>query len=169
MARITVEDCLQNENNRFALVLLAAKRAKQILQGSKVLSAEAKGNKAIVSSLREIAEGQVGFMSAEEVAEAVVLEEREAEERSKEAFEKLSQSPTETNGNALANKLRASAIEEDEVESEEVETEEVETEEVDTEEVDSTEIAADEDDESSDDDEEDPDTEAEEVELKESN
>ncbi len=116
MARITVEDCLENENNRFALVLLAAKRAKQILQGGKVLSAEAKGNKAIVSSLREIAEGQVGFMSPEEVAAAKIQEEREAEERAREAFEKLSQG--ESNGSALADKLRASASEDEEEEIE---------------------------------------------------
>ncbi|MFO0003208.1 MAG: DNA-directed RNA polymerase subunit omega, partial [bacterium] len=34
MARITVEDCLTQENNRFALVQLASKRTKQLLQGS---------------------------------------------------------------------------------------------------------------------------------------
>jgi DNA-directed RNA polymerase subunit omega len=127
MARITVEDCLQKENNRFALVLLAAKRAKQILQGSKVLSADAKGNKAVVSSLREIAEGFVEFMTPEEVEAAKIQEEREAEERAKEAFEKLSQPSLETNGTSLADKLRASADDdsEDEVEIEVEEEDEV--------------------------------------------
>ncbi len=37
MARITVEDCLENVDNRFQLVLLAAKRAKQLLKGSRPL------------------------------------------------------------------------------------------------------------------------------------
>ena len=34
MARITVEDCLENVNNRFELVMLAAKRARQLMRGS---------------------------------------------------------------------------------------------------------------------------------------
>jgi len=66
MARITVEDCLTKENNRFALVHLAAKRTKQLLQGAKVLTDAARGNKAVVSALREIADGKVRFMSEEE-------------------------------------------------------------------------------------------------------
>ena len=60
MARITVEDCLENENNRFTLVRLAAHRAKQLLSG-KAPVADSKGNKAIVSALREIADGKVRF------------------------------------------------------------------------------------------------------------
>ena len=67
MARITVEDCLRNETNRFALVLLASKRSKQILNGSKPLSKKSKNNKAVVSALREIAEGKVRFMTKEEI------------------------------------------------------------------------------------------------------
>lgn len=98
MARITVEDCLTQENNRFALVLLAAKRTKQILQGSKLLISGAKTNKAVVSSLREIAGGHVRFMSPEEVADAKAQEQREAEERTREAFARLAQPTIETNG-----------------------------------------------------------------------
>lgn len=60
MARVTVEDCLENLPNRFALVLLVAKRAKQLLKGSEMTVAT-KGNKYIVSSLREVAAGNVGF------------------------------------------------------------------------------------------------------------
>ena len=66
MARITVEDCLVRENNRFALVQLAAKRAKQLLNGSRVLIGDQRGNKAVVTSLREIAAGLVRFMTEEE-------------------------------------------------------------------------------------------------------
>lgn len=60
MARVTVEDCLDKVPNRFALVLLVAKRAKQLMKGSE-LTVAAKGNKVIVSSLREVAIGNVVF------------------------------------------------------------------------------------------------------------
>jgi DNA-directed RNA polymerase subunit omega len=62
MARVTVEDCLDKVSNRFALVLLVAKRAKQLLKGSE-LTIHARDNKYIVNSLREVA-GDKG--SAEE-------------------------------------------------------------------------------------------------------
>jgi len=65
MARITVEDCLTRENNRFALVQLASKRTKQLLQGSTVQTADRR-NKAVVTALREIADGRVRFMTADE-------------------------------------------------------------------------------------------------------
>ena len=64
MARITVEDCLDNESNRFALVRLAARRAKQLLSGSHPVT-DTKGNRAIVSALREIADGKVRFQASE--------------------------------------------------------------------------------------------------------
>ena len=57
MARVTVEDCLQQVPNRFALVLLAVSRTKQILKGSKPRVQTA--NKEIVLALREIAAGKV--------------------------------------------------------------------------------------------------------------
>jgi DNA-directed RNA polymerase subunit omega len=57
MARITVEDCLDKVPNRFELVLLASKRAKQLLKGARPLVDT--DNKDIVTSLREIAAGQV--------------------------------------------------------------------------------------------------------------
>ncbi len=61
MARVTVEDCLDKVPNRFALVLLVAKRAKQLLKGSD-LTVATKGNKYIVGSLREVAAGNVVFI-----------------------------------------------------------------------------------------------------------
>jgi DNA-directed RNA polymerase subunit omega len=67
MARITVEDCLVQENNRFALVQLASKRTKQLLQGSTLQTGEKK-NKAVVTALREIADGKVRFMTPQELA-----------------------------------------------------------------------------------------------------
>ena len=59
MARITVEDCLQQVPNRFQLVLCATYRARMLSQGhaSKVESR----NKPGVTALREIAEGKVGL------------------------------------------------------------------------------------------------------------
>jgi DNA-directed RNA polymerase subunit omega len=57
MARITVEDCLERVTNRFELVLLAARRAKQLLKGARPLVES--DNKEIVSALREIAADKV--------------------------------------------------------------------------------------------------------------
>ncbi len=57
MARITVEDCLQKVPNRFELVMLASKRAKQLLTGAKPLVES--DNREVVVALREIAEGKV--------------------------------------------------------------------------------------------------------------
>ena len=57
MARITVEDCLERVPNRFALVLLAARRAKQLLKGARPLVDSE--NKEIVSALREVAADKV--------------------------------------------------------------------------------------------------------------
>ncbi len=60
MARITVEDCLNKVDNRFALVLLVAKRAKQLLKGSES-TLPTKDNKYIVTALREVAAGNVAY------------------------------------------------------------------------------------------------------------
>ena len=59
MARITVEDCLENVPNRFSLVLLAAERTKQILKGEAILIEDYRDNKEVVTALREIAAGKV--------------------------------------------------------------------------------------------------------------
>ena len=56
MARVTVEDCLEKVPNRFALVLMVTKRAKQLLKGAEATVAY-KTNKYIVTSLREVAAG----------------------------------------------------------------------------------------------------------------
>ncbi|HVO28340.1 MAG TPA: DNA-directed RNA polymerase subunit omega [Candidatus Margulisiibacteriota bacterium] len=59
MARITVEDCLEKVPNRFELVLLGARRAKQLLKGARPLVES--GNKEVVAALREIADGKVAM------------------------------------------------------------------------------------------------------------
>lgn len=58
MARITVEDCLENIDNRFELVLTATKRARQISNGAEPLIPE-ENDKPTVIALREIADGHI--------------------------------------------------------------------------------------------------------------
>jgi DNA-directed RNA polymerase subunit omega len=59
MARVTVEDCLENVDNRFELVMLATKRARQIaVHGAEPL-VDIEGDKPTVIALREIADGLV--------------------------------------------------------------------------------------------------------------
>ena len=58
MARVTVEDCLSNVDNRFQLVLVATKRARQISLGAEPF-VEEENDKPTVIALREIAEGLV--------------------------------------------------------------------------------------------------------------
>jgi DNA-directed RNA polymerase subunit omega len=79
MARITVEDCLVQENNRFSLVQLASKRTKQLLQGA-VPQTSDRRNKSVVTALREIADGKVRFMTPEETTQYEAEKAREAEE-----------------------------------------------------------------------------------------
>ena len=67
MARITVEDCLEQATNRFELVLLAARRAKQLIKGARPLVDS--DNKETVTALREIASGKVRLNYPEPVPE----------------------------------------------------------------------------------------------------
>ena len=58
MARITVEDCLENIDNIFEMVLVAAKRARRIAHGADAM-VELENDKPTVLALREIADGHV--------------------------------------------------------------------------------------------------------------
>ncbi len=60
MARVTVEDCLEKMDNRFQLVLVASKRARQIAIGAEPL-VDWENDKPTVVALREIAEDKVGI------------------------------------------------------------------------------------------------------------
>ena len=60
MARITVEDCLKEIPNRFELVLIASKRARQLLTTGEEPTVPWDNDKATVVALREIAAGNVG-------------------------------------------------------------------------------------------------------------
>ncbi len=59
MARVTVEDCLVHEENRFALVILAARRTRQLIKGAPALVRSK--NRPVVTALREIADQKVYF------------------------------------------------------------------------------------------------------------
>lgn len=62
MARVTVEDCLEKVPNRFALVLMVSKRTKQLMKGAEA-TVPMRANKLVVTSLREVAAGNVGYES----------------------------------------------------------------------------------------------------------
>jgi DNA-directed RNA polymerase subunit omega len=57
MSRITVEDCLEKVDNRFELVMLASRRARQLFNGARPLVDA--DNREVVVALREIAAGKV--------------------------------------------------------------------------------------------------------------
>lgn len=59
MARITVEDCLEHVENRFELVMIAARRARQLQTGGKEPLVPEDNDKPTVLALREIAEGLI--------------------------------------------------------------------------------------------------------------
>jgi DNA-directed RNA polymerase subunit omega len=65
MARVTVEDCLEKVENRFALVALASKRTKELKRGAPLYVTNRK-NREVVMSLREIAQGKVGAKRVKE-------------------------------------------------------------------------------------------------------
>ena len=65
MARITVEDCLEQIPNRFALVLITAQRTKELLKNAKPLITDERENKQIVTSLREVAAGYISADKSE--------------------------------------------------------------------------------------------------------
>ena len=85
MARITVEDCLEQVPNRFSLVLVAAERTKQLLKGADTRIAGEVDNKEVVTALREIAAGEF------QVDDSAVL----AEDRWKPEHRRAAPEPTE--------------------------------------------------------------------------
>lgn len=81
MARVTVEDCLDHVDNRFELVLVASKRARQLANGKPAL-VEWENDKPTVVALREIAEGLITkkVLSQADIVEEdeIIIEEDEA-------------------------------------------------------------------------------------------
>lgn len=88
MARITVEDCLNEVDNRFELVLMATRRARQITNGAEPL-VELENDKPTVLALREIATGQIDARTLEELEkrEQQLLEAEAIAEATREALE----------------------------------------------------------------------------------
>ena len=73
MARITVEDCLEHVENRFDLVLLAARRARQIAQGAEPL-VPSENDKPTVIALREIADNLINAEAMDEMEAQAEIE-----------------------------------------------------------------------------------------------
>ncbi len=82
MARVTVEDCLENVDNRFELIMVSSKRARQLATGGKEPKVAWENDKCTVVALREIAAGLI---------DASILTERpvDVEELLEEAVEAI--------------------------------------------------------------------------------
>jgi len=91
MARVTVEDCLDNVDNRFDLVLVASKRARQLANG-KDATLGWENDKSTVVALREIAEGNISAKIMDDISA------REHAEQSRVAEEELLQEQVENQG-----------------------------------------------------------------------
>ena len=108
MARVTVEDCLNNVDNRFQLVLVATKRARQISLGAEPFIEE-ENDKPTVLALREIAEGLVTRDILDDAIEEEVLEFIESESEAGEATESAESSELDALTAALQAELASSA------------------------------------------------------------
>lgn len=75
MARITVEDCVEKVKNRFELVLMAAKRAKDITNGA-TPSVSRDNDKPTIIALREIAEEAISLSGLEELTKRGLIEDK---------------------------------------------------------------------------------------------
>ena len=71
MARITVEDCLDKVDNRFQLVMVSSKRARQIATGGHEPLVKPEGDKPTVIALRELEEGLITVASVDKADEIV--------------------------------------------------------------------------------------------------
>ena len=94
VARVTVEDCLEHVDNHFALVVLAAQRARQLASGGVALVKC--NNKAAVTALREIGAGRVSFNENVDLTVRAFINERKKND-------------SETKSNSSARRRRAGA------------------------------------------------------------
>lgn len=74
MARVTIEDCLANVDNRFELILVASRRARQLASGRFEPTLAPDNDKPTVLALREIAEGKITKAILDEPEEVFVKE-----------------------------------------------------------------------------------------------
>lgn len=86
MARVTVEDCLDNVENLFELVLVATKRARQLANGAEA-QLEWENDKPTVMALREVAEGLTGPAVLDEADDPLAAEQEAAAEAEAAAAE----------------------------------------------------------------------------------
>lgn len=94
MARVTVEDCLGHVDNRFQLVLVATRRARQLAKGTGQPTLPWENDKTTVMALREIAAGTINStimdeISADEEARAAEMSELERAEIEAEVGEHI--------------------------------------------------------------------------------
>jgi DNA-directed RNA polymerase subunit omega len=102
MARVTVEDCLKHVSNRFELVLVASKRARQLIREGADPLVPAEGDKVAVIALREIAAGLIDKSILEEhktVPKAVV---EDTNEISQEIIDETQQTAPEVGSEPVA-------------------------------------------------------------------
>ncbi|MFO7787248.1 MAG: DNA-directed RNA polymerase subunit omega [Halospina sp.] len=85
MARVTVEDCLDHVDNRFQLVMLSTKRARQLATYGSEPKVPPENDKPTVLALREIAAGKISFETVEADERAMQSESAEAPSRNTEA------------------------------------------------------------------------------------
>ncbi|RKR07208.1 DNA-directed RNA polymerase subunit omega [Kushneria sinocarnis] len=78
MARVTVEDCLDHVDNRFQLVMVATRRARQLARGSRNSELAWENDKPTVMALREIAAGHVDASVLDEPVEAMPTQQQRA-------------------------------------------------------------------------------------------
>ncbi len=110
MARVTVTDCLENVENRFQLVLIASKRARQLAMGAKPL-VEEDGDKPTVIALREIAENLVDASILEATNIGLFNDEEIEEIDDEEAERMIAEALAETMGTEGAAALADTAVE----------------------------------------------------------
>lgn len=112
MARVTVEDCLKNVSNRFELVMIASKRARQIATGGKEPLVKEDGDKPTVIALREIEENLINadiLLEAERAEQAL----REELQESSMGVDFASDSAESDDDAALIEALQASTLEQE--------------------------------------------------------
>ena len=85
MARITVEDCLDHVDNRFELVMVGSKRARQIATGGRPALVPEENDKPTVIALREIEEGLVTAAILTEVRQDYEIVDADAAEEGSDA------------------------------------------------------------------------------------
>jgi len=110
MARVTVEDCLEHVENRFELVLVAAKRAHQLNSGGHRSTLDGGKDKPTVLALREI---EAGLIDASILTEEYAMEEELSAQEQRNAEAKMSEVAEELSETALDSETDELAVDEE--------------------------------------------------------